>query len=170
MSASKLSQALTQRREINKEIVNVDERSVKLVIVNMGGEYFAFHANHIREILAQTDVFFMPGCPDSMEGVINLRGNIESVIRLHSMLQLPAPSSTEDTHILLGHASSMSSGIRVEQVIDMIDVVESALQSPPSTLPPHLNALVSSVIQFEQRPVAVLDLERIFADYQRGLG
>jgi len=170
MSASKLSQALTQRREINKDIVNVDEPSVKLVIVLMGGDYFAFHGNHIREILAQTDVFFMPGCPDSMEGVINLRGNIESVIRLHSMLQLPSPSNIDNTHILLGQTSSMNSGIRVEQVIDMIDVVESALQSPPSTLPPHLSALVSSVIQFEQKPVAVLDLERIFADYQRGLG
>jgi purine-binding chemotaxis protein CheW len=170
MNTSKLSQALTQRREINNNIVNVDEPSVKLVIVSMGGDYFAFHANHIQEILAHATVFFMPGCPDSMEGVINLRGNIESVIRLHTMLQLPAPKTTDDTHILLGRTRSMNSGIRVEQVIDMIDVVESALQSPPSTLPPHLSALVSSVIQFEQKPIAVLDLERIFADYQRGLG
>jgi purine-binding chemotaxis protein CheW len=170
MTQSKLSQALTQRREISNEIVNVDEPSVKLVIVSISGEWFAFHGNCIREILAQAKVFFIPGCPDSMEGVINLRGNIESVIQLQSMLQLIVPDHIENTHILIGQTNSMSSGIRVDKVIDMIDVVESALQSPPSTLPAHLRNIVSSIVQFQQRPIAVLDLEHIFDDYQRGLG
>jgi purine-binding chemotaxis protein CheW len=170
MTESTLSQVLTQRREISNEIVNVDEPSVKLVIVSISGEWFAFHGSSIREILAQAKVFFIPGCPDSMEGVINLRGNIESVIRLQNMLQLPPPQHTDNSHILIGQTNSMSSGIRVDKVIDMIDVVESELQSPPSTLPSHLSSIVSSIIQFQKRPIAVLDLERIFDDYHRGLG
>jgi purine-binding chemotaxis protein CheW len=170
MMTNKLTQALTKRREINRDIVNVDEPTVKLVIVSIAGECFAFHGNHIREILAQAKVFFIPGCPDSMEGVINLRGNIESVIQLQNMLQLATKDQIENSHILIGQTKSMSSGIRVDKVIDMIDIVESALQSPPNTLPAHLSNIVSSIIQFQQSPVAVLDLERIFTDYLRGLG
>jgi purine-binding chemotaxis protein CheW len=89
MSETTLDQVLTQRRESRQEIVNVDEPTVKLVIFALGEKYFAFHGERIREILAQADVFFVPGSPASLEGVINVRGDIESVIRPHEMLHLP---------------------------------------------------------------------------------
>jgi purine-binding chemotaxis protein CheW len=170
MSDSKLNQALTQRREINREIVNVDEPTVQLVIVDMGGTWFALQGKHIREILAQADVFYVPGCPSSMEGVINLRGNIESVIRLHGILQLPYPSTTVGSHVLLAQSNSINTGIRVEQVIDLIDVVESSLQAPPSTLPAHLATVVSHIVHFQQQPIAVLDLAQLLSRYADGLG
>ena len=63
MSNTTLDQVLSQRREVNKDIVNVDEPAVKLVIFALGDEWFAFHGERIREILAQADIFFVPGCP-----------------------------------------------------------------------------------------------------------
>lgn len=170
MSETTLDQVLTQRREARKEIVNVDELAVKLVIFELGDDWFAFHGDRIREILAQADVFFVPGCPSSLEGVINVRGDIESVVRLHDLLRLPEPSAKRGSSILLGRGGGMSSGIRVDAVVDVVDVPESSIQPPPSALPDHLRAYVSGVLQFQGHPVTVLDLDTIFADYARGLG
>jgi len=170
MSEATLDQVLTQRREARKEIVNVDERAIKLVIFELGGDWFAFHGERIREILAQADVFFVPGCPSSLEGVINVRGDIESVVRLHDLLRLPESSARRGSSILLGRGGGMSSGIRVDVVVDVVDVPESSIQPPPSALPEHLRTYVSGVLQFQGRPVTVLDLDPIFADYARGLG
>jgi purine-binding chemotaxis protein CheW len=170
MSETTLDQVLIQRREARKEIVNVDEPAIKLVIFELGSDWFAFHGECIREILARADVFFVPGCPSSLEGVINVRGDIESVVRLHELLRLPESSASRASSILLGRGGGMSSGIRVDAVVDVVDVPESSLLAPPSTLPEHLRSLVSSVMRFRERPVTVLDLERIFADYARGLG
>ena len=94
MSETTLDQALTQRLDAQKEIVNIDEPLVKLVIFALGDDQFAFLGEGIHEILTKVDVFFVPGCPPSLEGVINVRGDIESVIRPHDLLHLPASRRT----------------------------------------------------------------------------
>lgn len=170
MSEITLDQVLSQRREARQDIVNVDEPAVKLVIFALGEQYFAFHGERIREILAQADVFFVPGSPASLEGVINVRGDIESVIRPHEMLHLPETVLPCTSSILLGRGGGMSSGIRVDRVVDVVDVPQSSIQPPPATLPEHMRALVLGVLRFQAQPVAVLDLDKMFSDYARGLG
>jgi purine-binding chemotaxis protein CheW len=165
-----LDQVLSQRREVNKEIVNVDEPAVKLVIFALGDDWFAFHGERIREILAQADIFFVPGCPPSLEGVINVRGDIESVIRPHELLHLPDSGLGRGSSILLGRGGGMSSGIRVDRVVDVVDVPQSSIRQPPATLPEHMRVLVLGVLRFQEQPVAVLDLDKMFTDYAHGLG
>lgn len=165
-----LDQVLTQRREASREIVNVDEPSAKLVIFQLAEDWFAFYGNKIREILSHVEVFFVPGCPASLEGVINVRGDIESVIALHELLRLPQSAAARASSVLLGSGGGMSSGIRVDQVIDVVDVPQSSIHPPPATLPEHWRPLVCGVLRFKEKPVAVLDLERIFSDYGKGMG
>lgn len=170
MSETTLDQVLTQLGQANKDVVNVDEPTAKLVIFELGQQCFAFHGEHIREILAQADVFFVPGCPPSLEGVINVRGDIESVIRPHDMLHLPDGNVGRSSSILLGRGGGMSSGIRVDRVLDVVDMPQSGIQPPPATLPEHMRTLVLGVLRFQEQPVALLDLDQMFADYARGLG
>ena len=167
---SGLDKILSLRREASTEIVNVDEPVVKLVIFELGGEYFAFPGEAIREILPQVDIFFVPGCPASLEGVINVRGDIESVISMAELLGRPVAHAALKSSILRGQGGFISSGIRVDRVVDVLDVVQSAIQSPPATLPEHMRHIVSGLMQHHNMPVAILDLNRIFEDYRRGLG
>jgi len=169
MSETTLDQILSQRVDAHREIVNVDEPTVKLVIFALAGERFAFPGERVREILADAEVFFVPGCPATLEGVINVRGDIESVLRLNEMLHLPASAAEGASTILLCAGGGMKSGVRVEKVIDVVDLPQSSLQAPPANLPDHLRAIVSKVLVFAGQPVAVLDLDKMFTDYARAL-
>ena len=80
-----LDDILSQRHDAQRAVVNVDEPQLKLVVFALGGQWFAFHGSSVREILAQPTVHFVPGCPSSLEGVIHVRGDIESVLRLHEL-------------------------------------------------------------------------------------
>lgn len=165
-----LDQALLRRSATSREIIDVDEPVIKLVIFELGGEWFAFPGAAIREILSQVEVFFVPGCPASLEGVINVRGDIESVIRLSELLGKPVSEPAPTSVILLGVGGGMHSGIRADRVVDVLDIAQSAVQPPPATLPEHLRHLVSGVTQHQNVPVVLLDLNRIFEEYQRGAG
>ncbi|MFI3118530.1 MAG: chemotaxis protein CheW [Methylococcaceae bacterium] len=167
---SGLDKILDLRQTASSEIVNVDEPTVKLVIFELSGECFAFPGEAIREIMPAVNVYFVPGCPPSLEGVINVRGNIESVIRLAELLGKPAADPAPNSSILRGQGGGMRSGIRVDRVVDVLDVVQSAIQAPPTTLPEHMRPIVSGLLWHQDTPVVMLDLNRIFEDYQRGRG
>lgn len=165
-----LDQVLTQRHDAQRDIVNVDEPTSKLVIFELHGDWFAFHGDKIREVLSQVDVFFVPGCPTFLEGVINVRGDIESVVSLNERLQLPESRNRLSSSYLLGRGANISSGIRVDKMVDVIDVPLSSIHEPLDTLPEHLRAIVSGILQLKEKTVTVLDLDRIFADYGQRIG
>ena len=169
MNEMTLDQVLTKHHKDNA-IVDVDEPTVKLVVFALGNDWFAFHGNHIREILAQVDVFFVPGCPPSIEGVINVRGDIESVIRPRELLGLPDSGAYTCSSVLLGRGGGVSSGVRVDRVIDVIDAPQSSVQPPPATLPERMRLLALGVVHFQEHLVIVLNIETMFAEFSRGLG
>ncbi len=169
MSEATLDRILALRHDPAGRIVDVDEPTIKLVMVSLDDQWFAFHGERIKEVLADSPVFFLPGCPPSLEGVINVRGDIESVVRLRALLGLPEAAPGQASRIVLGQASAMRSGIRVDRVEDVVDVVESAVQAPPHTIPDHLRPIVLGIVDFHGHLVHLLDLERLFADYRAGL-
>ena len=137
-----LDQVLALRHGAASPVVDVEEPVIKLVIFTLAEEWFAFAGNKIREILADSPVFFLPGCPASLEGVINVRGDIESVIRLHTLLGFPESQIGASSSILIGQGNHLRSGIRVDRVEEVIDLPQSSIRTPPHTLPEALRSIV----------------------------
>lgn len=166
--ATTLAEILARPRLPEGEARAVDEPQVKLVVFTLGEQWFAFHGEAIREVLADSEVYFLPGCPPSMEGVINVRGDIESVIRLGAVLGLPAVDTPATSRVLLARTGTMRSGLRVDRVEDVLDVAQSAIQPPPHTLPEHLRTRVQGIVMYRGHPVHLLDLAALFAEYCAG--
>ncbi len=172
-AALSLDEALALRRSgEQQEADSASDTLLKLVIFELGEERFACPGECVREIIFQAEVFFVPGCPESLEGVINVRGDITTVIRLDELLALPKRPASRNSRssILLGQGKGMTSGIRVGQVIDVVDIPSSSIQPAPATLPEQLRQRMPGVLYFQNRAVTLLDLDRLFADYARGLG
>lgn len=164
-----LDKILSVRRQAESKVIEVDEPTRKFVIFTLGEECFAIAGEHIREILPMGRVFFVPGCPPTLEGVINVRGDIVSVISLFTLLGKSPPTSGSEESILLGHAAGMQSGLRVGRVLDVLDLRENQIQEPHATLSQAMARIVTGISMYAQRPISILDLNRLFEDYQRAL-
>lgn len=163
-----LNTILSRKQQQLDDIVNVDEDTVKLVIFVLGNDWFAFYGERIKEILSNCEVFFLPGCPPTLEGVMNVRGDIESILSLRRVLHYPDGLDNMSTRILLAQGETIRSGIRVDRVEEVVDVVKSAILPPPHTIPEHLRPLVLGNLDFAGQMVSILDIERLFADYCAG--
>lgn len=161
MDSPTLEQILAQRSTAGRDIINVDEPVSKLVVFALNDAWFAFPGEAIREILFQPQVFFVPGCPASFEGVINVRGDIESVIKLEALLGQPPAESRPSSSVLLASGAGIRTGIRVDKVIDVVDLVQSAFQAPPATLSEAMQRIVRNLVVFKEHTVAVLDIEQL---------
>ena len=162
--ATTLAGILARPRLPERNAGDVDEAQVKLVVFTLAEQWFAFHGEAIREVLADSEVYFLPGCPPSMEGVINVRGDIESVIRLRAVLGLPDGEISAKSRILLAKAGTLRSGLRVDRVEDVLDVAQSEVQAPPHTLPEHLRTRVRGIVMFRGQAVHLLDVSTILAE------
>ncbi|BCB60004.1 MULTISPECIES: chemotaxis protein CheW [Halomonadaceae] len=152
-------------------IVEVDEPSQQVVLFQLSGQPFALPGQAVSEILkGDTPVYFVPGLPDSTEGVIHLRGQIESLITLQPLLGL-APSQT-DGMMLVVKGAGIRSAVRIDQLQDVCELPISALKTPPDTLPSALRPYVSALWQSDdtQRATALLDPDALLQAYLQGLG
>ena len=182
-----LADALAQQRD-DLAIVDVDEPCQQLVLFRLAGQRFALPGRAVNEILSgDQPVYFVPGLPASTEGVIHLRGNIESVITLQALLDLPAADNDANGMLLLVSAAGIRSAVRIDSLDDVCDIPVNALTPPPDTLSSQLKPYVSALWQpatpeesekeaaesyAEERGTAIvlLNPDALFSAYQQGLG
>jgi len=161
-----LAAALERRRRGDQDIVAVDVPGVQWVVFTLSGRAFAFPGAQVAEILPLPPIYFVPGCPPALEGVIDVRGNICSVLRLGDLLDSPHGPPTRRTAILRGRAADMESGLRVDAVDDVLEVAPEALLPPPGNLPERLQGLVTGVFEHRGQLVMALDMERLFRSWR----
>lgn len=138
--------------------------AVDLVIFSLNGDLYAFDGADVIELLPYGTVTFLSGCPDTVEGIINLRGAIESVLDLHRLLGLPPSAPTRKTRIVMAARDGVRSGIRVDAVVDVVTVAADGIKRPLSTLGPAVREYVlGGETLRDGRYVTLLDTGKILA-------
>lgn len=163
-TTDKIDKILSQieKGKRDSEIIDVDEKKIKLVIFTAGKNLYAFYGSGIKEILPFDKINYVPGCPEIISGIINVRGDIESVIDTHVLLGEKKPNATERSRIILASAGGVTSGFFVDSVEDVIDIPESDIAPPVSTIEEPIRLFISGETVFNGHYTSVLDIEKIF--------
>ncbi len=151
-----------KRRRDRGNAVDVEEERIKLVIFSLLNGYYAFHGNYVKEILPVGSIFYVPGAPDFILGVVNIRGDIESVIAINKFLGLPGQGVMQSSRIAIASTDEMRSGILVDSIEDVIDVPVSALKPPIATLDQSRKEFVAGEFTCDGKNITLLDIGRIF--------
>lgn len=163
--SERILDAVKERQNRQRESEAVEEKTVNLVIFTLGEDFYGFYGEEIKEILPYEPVTFVPGCPDNLLGVINVRGDIESVVNLHLMMGLSSPGEpTRSTRIVIASAEGIRSGILVDGVEDVLDVPHSHIKRPLATLDMAIREFaVGGETLYNEKYVTILDAGKIFS-------
>lgn len=142
-------------------IIHVEEEWVKLVIFLLGADLYAFYGKDIKEILRFETPTYVPGSPPIILGIINVRGDIESVLSVRRVLGLSESHPTARSRILLAAADGIRSGILVDEVQDVTDVPVGSIRPAGNSLDTSLEDLVVGITLYEGRDVTVLGVGRL---------
>lgn len=151
-----------KRRQSAKEIVDVEEERVKIVVFMCGANLFAMYGRDVREILPTCDISWVPGLPDYLPGLINVRGDIESVIDLHHFL---GEELVDHRTCLIAMAvhGDFHSGIMIDSIEDVVDIPLSRILPPLATLNGAARDLVVGEIEYPDTMVSLLDIGKLAA-------
>ncbi len=164
INKNKCDQILSQvkERKRKEKIVDVTEEKTKLVIFSLLDDYYAIRGNEIKEIILVDKITFVPGSPDYILGIINVRGDIESVLNLNKLLGLPDSKIDKDNRIIVASSLEMRSGILVDSVSDVVDIPKSSITPPISTLGETLKDFVVGEAVYGDKSITQLDIIKIF--------
>jgi purine-binding chemotaxis protein CheW len=151
-----------KRRQRTKEVVDIEEERVKIVIFRCGANLFAFYGRDIREILPPCDISWVPSLPDYLPGLINVRGDIESVIDLRHFL-----GEEKDTEgkclIAMAVHGYFHSGVMIKSIEDVVDIPLSTIHPPLGTLNGAARDLVIGEIEYGGETISLLDVGKLAA-------
>ena len=151
-----------KRRGTGQQIVDVEEERIKVVIFTLRGGYYAFYGEDIREILHYTNIFYVPGSPEYIVGIINVRGDIESVIDIGHFLDEKG-AARDDPLIAMAVRDDFHSGIMIDAIEDVVDVPVTSIHPPLTTLNGAAKDLVIGGIEYAGMAVSLLDIGKLAA-------
>jgi purine-binding chemotaxis protein CheW len=111
-------------------------KGIQLVTFRLGSENYAVPVWRVKEIIRPIDTFPVPGMSGPVDGVINLRGEIIPVIRIHEVLGTRNVDETADGHkrrIIILDAAGGGFGFGVDEVMEVARVSSDDVQPAPDT-------------------------------------
>ncbi len=131
----------------------------RLLAFDVSGGVFACDMEFFREIVPSQRTTRLPAAPETVCGLINLRGTIVTVIDGGTALR-KTPCSRTTGLILLVEYGERLAGILVDDVRDIHDVPidQFASAAPLESVPAEVS---TGVVQAEGRTVHVLDIKAL---------
>ena len=120
---------------------------------------------YVQEINRQLAVTRVPHAPPEVRGVINLRGDVATVIDLRRALGLPPPPRTPgDSRNLIGNFGGGSIGLLAARISDILTISEDQIEPPPANVSGLDGRLLAGVHTMKSSIVVLLDIEQALSD------
>ncbi len=143
-------------------------------------QYATFHVGErllgldilgVREIIRVSDLTPVPRAEASIRGLLNLRGQIVTILDLAVRLGHPPPSITEASHIVILKAESQGTrgegldvvGLLVDAIGDVVEADAATTEPPPANLSDTEARFVSGVIKTDVGLLVLLNLAELLS-------
>jgi purine-binding chemotaxis protein CheW len=135
----------------------------QLVVFNLGKEAYAIEIAIVREIIHMQAITHVPGMPDSVEGVINLRGSVIPIVDLRTRFRLEKIEKDKDTRIIVVSCKGQDVGIIVDAVTQVLRIpVDSIEPSAKLFSEEHLDHLLG-VVKLTDSLIILLDIDQVLS-------
>ncbi|KKM60899.1 hypothetical protein LCGC14_1537160 [marine sediment metagenome] len=118
--------------DLSSTLAEVREKAGKYLTFFLAGEEYGLEILKVREIIGVMDITDVPGTPEFVKGVINLRGKVIPVLDLRLKFGMPSVEQTEETCIIVVDVGGVEMGIIVDRVSEVLDISSEAIEDPPS--------------------------------------
>lgn len=138
-------------------------RELQLVAFMLGEETYGVDISQVEEIIRFQPVTRVPGAPDFVEGVINLRGRVIPVIDLRKRFNLGQKELTKSTRVMVVEVPPHTVGMIVDAVDEVLRINEEQIE-PPSPLIASIDAeYIQGVGKLEDKLIILLDLSSVLS-------
>jgi purine-binding chemotaxis protein CheW len=145
-----------------------------MVTFRVGSELFGVPIAVIQEIVRVPTITHIPQAPSFIEGVINLRGRVITVIDMRKRLQHQISNQDEDSRkrrILVVEANNRLIGVIVDEVSEVLKISDDKVEPAPPMVAGISNQYIKGVGKLDHNLLILIDIEKVLtADELTSIG
>ncbi len=148
--------------EVKKDVTN--DEVLQWVTFQLEEETYGINVMQVREVLRFTEIAPVPGAPDYVLGIINLRGNVVTVIDTRSRFGLMEGEVTDNTRIIVIESERQVIGILVDSVAEVVYLRSSEVDTTPSVGTDESAKFIQGVSNRDGKLLILVDLNKLLTD------
>ncbi|MEC8208594.1 MAG: chemotaxis protein CheW, partial [Pseudomonadota bacterium] len=102
---------MSEERVLSSNATDVNDEVLQWVTFHLGEETYGINVMQVQEVLRYSEIAPVPGAPGYVLGIINLRGNVVTVIDTRTRFGLQSAEVTDNSRIVIIEAEKQVIGI-----------------------------------------------------------
>ncbi len=141
-----------------------NDEILQWVTFRLEDETYGINVMQVQEVLRYTEIAPVPGAPSYVLGIINLRGNVVTVIDTRARFGLASSEVTENSRIVIIEAEKQVIGILVDSVAEVVYLRSSEIDSAPNIGTEESAKFIQGVSNREGELLILVDLNKLLSD------
>jgi purine-binding chemotaxis protein CheW len=143
---------------------SAEDPILQWVTFRLENESYGINVMQVQEVLRYTEIAPVPGAPPYVLGIINLRGNVVTVIDTRSRFALPNAETNDQTRIVIIEAENQVVGILVDSVAEVVYLRQSEIETTPNVGNDESAKFIQGVCHKNDELLILVDLEKLMSD------
>ena len=122
--------------------------------------FFGVEVLKVQEVIRYQAMTRVPLAPVTIQGLINLRGQIVTAIDLRRRLEQPARDDERLPMNVVVRSEDGAASLLVDEIGDVVEISDDIYEPPPETLKGVARELVQGVYKLKERLLLILDTEK----------
>lgn len=141
-----------------------EDPMLQWVTFKLAGETYGINVMSVQEVLRYSEIAPVPGAPSYVLGIINLRGNVVTVIDTRHRFGLDAGELTDNTRIVIIEAESHVVGILVDSVAEVVYLRQSEIETAPNVGNDESAKFIQGVCHKNDELLILIELSKLLTD------
>jgi purine-binding chemotaxis protein CheW len=141
-----------------------DNATLRWVTFFLAEEKYGINVMQVQEVLRVSEIAPVPGAPEYVLGIINLRGNVVTVIDTRQRFGLKTKELEDSARIVIVESDDQVVGIMVDSVAEVIDLQLSDIESAPNVGTEDSSKFIQGVASQHDELLIIIDLNKLLAD------
>jgi purine-binding chemotaxis protein CheW len=148
----------------NNSSKGAEDPILQWVIFRLDNESYGINVMQVQEVLRHTEIAPVPGAPSYVLGIINLRGNVVTVIDTRQRFGLTPAPIIDNTRIVIIEADKQVVGILVDSVAEVVYLRQSEIETAPNVGTDESAKFIQGVCNKNDELLILVDLEKMMSE------
>lgn len=137
---------------------------LQYVTFRLDEETYGINVMQIQEVLRYTEIAPVPGAPDYVLGIINLRGNVVTVVDTRQRFGLMTAEVTDQTRIVVLELEGQVIGVLVDSVAEVVYLRQSEIESAPNVGNEESARFIQGVCNKNGELIILVEFEKMLSE------